>query len=112
MFRQEPRGIPDPTVLSFGNPSEGESRNPVCASCPGVCDRRPHPDGPPALSLEASMLVLRPHTRRRFSTQPSISRGSADVPLLDETIGANLERTVGCLGDREALAGEAMSCEL
>ena len=36
-------------------------------------------------------------------TQPSIDRGPIDVPLLDDTIGANLERTVGRFGDREAL---------
>ena len=38
-----------------------------------------------------------------MTTQPSIDRGPTDVPLLDETIGANLDRTVSRFGDREAL---------
>jgi fatty-acyl-CoA synthase len=33
----------------------------------------------------------------------SHARGPTDVPLLDETIGDNLRRTVECFGDREAL---------
>ena len=53
-----------------------------------------------------------PYAQEVLTTQPSIGRGPTDVPLLDETIGANLERTVGCFGDREALAGEAVSYEL
>jgi fatty-acyl-CoA synthase len=38
---------------------------------------------------------------------PSQARGSDDVPLLDETIGANLGRTIGQFGEREAL----ISCQ-
>jgi fatty-acyl-CoA synthase len=34
---------------------------------------------------------------------PSYSHGVSDVPLLGETIGANLERTVGRFGDRDAV---------
>src|SRR4051812_20462060 len=34
---------------------------------------------------------------------PSYSHGISDVPLLGETIGANLERTVAPFGDREAV---------
>src|SRR4051812_12116945 len=34
---------------------------------------------------------------------PSHARGPTDVPLLDETVGENLRRTVGRFGDREAL---------
>src|SRR3954452_18656220 len=34
---------------------------------------------------------------------PSYSHGISDVPLLGETIGANLERTVARFGDREAV---------
>jgi fatty-acyl-CoA synthase len=34
---------------------------------------------------------------------PSYSHGASDVPLLGETIGANLERTVGRFGDRDAV---------
>ena len=37
------------------------------------------------------------------AAQPSHTRGDTDVPLLEETIGANLERTVAAHGDREAL---------
>ncbi|OFW62944.1 MAG: AMP-binding protein [Actinobacteria bacterium RBG_16_67_15] len=36
-------------------------------------------------------------------TEPSIDRGSTVPPLLEETIGANLERTVARCGAREAL---------
>ncbi len=35
--------------------------------------------------------------------QPSYACGTSDLPLLGETIGANLERTVARFGDREAL---------
>ena len=35
--------------------------------------------------------------------QPSLEHGPTDVPLLDETIGANLARTVAAHGEREAL---------
>ena len=34
---------------------------------------------------------------------PSYASGTSDLPLLGETIGANLERTVAAFGDREAL---------
>src|SRR3954453_7780573 len=34
---------------------------------------------------------------------PSYSHGISDVPLLGETIGANLERTVARFGDRDAV---------
>src|SRR3954447_6642541 len=34
---------------------------------------------------------------------PSYSHGASDIPLLGETIGANLERTVGRFGDRDAV---------
>ncbi|MEU0314160.1 AMP-binding protein [Nocardioides sp. NPDC006273] len=37
------------------------------------------------------------------SITASSARGDIDVPLLEETIGANFERTVACHGDREAL---------
>jgi fatty-acyl-CoA synthase len=37
----------------------------------------------------------------------SYAGGTSDVPLLGETIGANLERTVAAFGDREALADVA-----
>ncbi|MBI4939283.1 MAG: AMP-binding protein [Actinobacteria bacterium] len=40
---------------------------------------------------------------------PSYSSSTADVPLLGETIGANLERTVARYGDREALVECATS---
>jgi fatty-acyl-CoA synthase len=36
-------------------------------------------------------------------TEPSLDRGPTDHPLLEETIGANLERTVARVGGREAL---------
>ena len=36
-------------------------------------------------------------------TALSYAHGASDVPLLGETIGANLRRTVECFGDREAL---------
>ena len=35
--------------------------------------------------------------------EPSYAAGATDVPLLEETIGANFERTVAAYGDREAL---------
>ncbi len=35
--------------------------------------------------------------------QPSIARGPQNPPLLDETIGANLRRTVGRFADRDAI---------
>src|SRR5689334_20587592 len=35
---------------------------------------------------------------------PSYSHGVSDVPLLGDTIGANLERTVARFGDRDAVA--------
>ena len=38
---------------------------------------------------------------------PSYSSATAAVPLLGETIGANLERTVARYGDREALVRRA-----
>ncbi|MBV9685534.1 MAG: AMP-binding protein, partial [Solirubrobacterales bacterium] len=40
-----------------------------------------------------------------MSTQSKLShsKGGTDVPLLTDTIGANLERTVSRFGDREAL---------
>jgi fatty-acyl-CoA synthase len=38
-----------------------------------------------------------------MSPSPAIEHGTAPVPLLDETIGANLERTVAQFGDRPAL---------
>jgi len=34
----------------------------------------------------------------------SYASGVSDLPLLGETIGANLERTVARFGDREALS--------
>lgn len=34
---------------------------------------------------------------------PSYSSGTSDAPLLGDTIGGNLERTVATQGDREAL---------
>src|SRR3954463_6876922 len=34
---------------------------------------------------------------------PSYSHGASDIPLLGETIGANLERTVARVGDRDAV---------
>ncbi|HYU85116.1 MAG TPA: AMP-binding protein, partial [Kribbellaceae bacterium] len=37
------------------------------------------------------------------SASPSYTSGISDVPLLGETIGQNLERTVASYGDREAL---------
>jgi fatty-acyl-CoA synthase len=37
------------------------------------------------------------------SALPSYASGVSDVPLLGETIGQNLERTVAAYGDREAL---------
>ncbi len=40
---------------------------------------------------------------RRCATEASIDRGPTDQPLLEETIGANLERTVRRFGGREAL---------
>jgi fatty-acyl-CoA synthase len=39
--------------------------------------------------------------------QPSYASGIADLPLLGETIGENLERTVARFGDREALVDVA-----
>jgi fatty-acyl-CoA synthase len=44
---------------------------------------------------------------RTSTSAPSRARGSDAVPLLRETIGANLDRTIERFGDREAL----MSCE-
>ena len=38
-----------------------------------------------------------------MSPSTAIDHGPAPVPLLDETIGANLERTVARFGDRPAL---------
>jgi fatty-acyl-CoA synthase len=38
-----------------------------------------------------------------MSPSPAIDRGPTPVPLLDETIGGNLERTVARFGDRSAL---------
>jgi fatty-acyl-CoA synthase len=38
-----------------------------------------------------------------MSPSAAIDHGPAPVPLLDETIGANLERTVARFGDRPAL---------
>ena len=35
--------------------------------------------------------------------EPSYAAGATDVPLLEETIGANFERTVAAYADREAL---------
>src|SRR3954463_8982992 len=37
------------------------------------------------------------------ASAPSYSHGVSDVPLLGETIGANLERTVARFGDRDAV---------
>ena len=37
------------------------------------------------------------------ATAKSYARGASSVPLLEETIGANLDRTVARFGDREAL---------
>jgi fatty-acyl-CoA synthase len=39
--------------------------------------------------------------------QPSYASGTSDLPLLGETIGENLERTVARFGDREALVDVA-----
>src|ERR1700727_2840198 len=44
---------------------------------------------------------------RTSTSAPSRARGGDAVPLLRETIGANLDRTIERFGDREAL----MSCE-
>ncbi|MDX6308518.1 MAG: fatty-acyl-CoA synthase [Nocardioidaceae bacterium] len=41
------------------------------------------------------------------ATEPSYAAGPAEPPLLDETIGANLERTVARYGDAEALVDVA-----
>ena len=38
-----------------------------------------------------------------LTAAPSYSRGQSDIPLLDETIGANFDRTAASHGDREAL---------
>ncbi len=42
----------------------------------------------------------------------SYAAGETDTPLLEETIGANLERTVPAHGDREALVEVATGEEL
>ncbi|GMA40879.1 AMP-binding protein [Mobilicoccus caccae] len=42
-----------------------------------------------------------------MTAQPSHAQGETDTPLLEETIGANLERTVAAFGDREALVDVA-----
>jgi fatty-acyl-CoA synthase len=36
-------------------------------------------------------------------TQPSYAHGASSTPLLGETIGANLRRTVERFGDRDAI---------
>jgi fatty-acyl-CoA synthase len=41
------------------------------------------------------------------TTTPSYSAGATDKPLLDDTIGANLDRTVAAFGDRDALVDRA-----
>ena len=41
------------------------------------------------------------------STAPSYASGTSDVPLLGETIGANLDRTAARFGEREALVERA-----
>jgi fatty-acyl-CoA synthase len=48
-----------------------------------------------------STLITR--TRPDGASSPSHERGPTDVPLLEETIGANLRRTVERFADREAL---------
>jgi fatty-acyl-CoA synthase len=44
---------------------------------------------------------------RERTMTPSQARGSEDVPLIEDTIGANLERTIARFGDREAV----ISCQ-
>jgi fatty-acyl-CoA synthase len=41
------------------------------------------------------------------TTVPSYSSGTSDKPLLDDTIGADLDRTVAAFGDRDALVDRA-----
>jgi len=49
------------------------------------------------------MVDRHPYKARRKDMTQSIDRGATDSPLLEETIGANLEATVAIHGDREAL---------
>ena len=46
---------------------------------------------------------LAEHTLKPLTAAPSYSRGQSDIPLLDETIGANFDRIVASHGAREAL---------
>ena len=42
-----------------------------------------------------------------MTSEPGYSSGTSDKPLLDDTIGANLDRTVAAFGDRDALVDRA-----
>ena len=44
-----------------------------------------------------------PHVTMTLMSLPSYASGVSEVPLLGETIGANLRRTVSRYGDRDAL---------
>ena len=57
------------------------------------------------MSAHALLRLDRPLSLRGAETMPmpSYTSGPSDVPLLGETIGENLRRTVERFGDREAL---------
>src|SRR3712207_3973821 len=110
-----PRGVGRPAVALRRGP-----RLPAAAQPPPVRPpdrqaqpgRRPGrrvvegPPCPPQLASSQRAPAGGPTSRRKSMTQPALpsySSGTSTVPLLGDTIGADLDRTAARVGDHEAL---------
>ena len=110
-------GVPDPkwgetpmAVIVPRDPADPPTDDEIEAHCRQHLARYKHPHRVvivDALPRNASGKVLKTHLRQEHSATESHAAGPTDTPLLDETIGANFERTASTYPDAEALVDVA-----
>ena len=110
-------GVPDPkwgetpmAVIVPRDPADPPTDDEIEAHCRQHLARYKHPHRVvivDALPRNASGKVLKTHLRQEHGAAESHAAGPTDTPLLDETIGANLERTASTYPDAEALVDVA-----
>ena len=110
-------GVPDPkwgetpmAVIVPHDPADPPTDDEIEAHCRQHLARYKHPHRVvivDALPRNASGKVLKTHLRQEHGATESHAAGPTDTPLLDETIGANFERTASTYPDAEALVDVA-----
>ena len=106
-------GVPDPkwgetpmAVIVPRDPAHPPTDHDIAAHCGLHLARYKHPRRVvivDALPRNAAGKVLKTRLRKDYGVPESYAAGPTDTPLLDETIGANFERTATTYPDAEAL---------